>query len=157
VLPAAFAADPYRLRRFEQKARAAVTMNHTNILAVYDIGMGADAPFIVSELLEGETLRERRSRQDSLDFGLAKLTRDRATDTGSAAPTALGHTEAWCSARSAIWRQSKSAAKPSIIGADLFTFGAILYELLSGQRAFQSGSAPETLAATITLAGLKSR
>jgi serine/threonine protein kinase len=63
VLPAAFVADPDRLRRFEQEARAAAALNHPNILAVYDIGMGADAPFIVSELLEGETLRERlRSR-----------------------------------------------------------------------------------------------
>jgi len=59
VLPAAFAADPDRLRRFEQEAHAAAALNHPNILAVHDIGMGADAPFIVSELLEGETLRER--------------------------------------------------------------------------------------------------
>jgi Tol biopolymer transport system component len=59
VLPAAFAADPGRLQRFEQEARAAAALNHPNILAVHDIGQHDGAPFIVSELLEGETLRER--------------------------------------------------------------------------------------------------
>src|SRR6184192_4013585 len=58
VLPSAFSADVDRLHRFEQEARAAAALNHPNILAVYDIGSYADAPFIVSELLEGETLRE---------------------------------------------------------------------------------------------------
>ena len=59
VLPAAFSADADRLHRFDQEARAAAALNHPNILAVYDIGTHADAPFIVSELLEGATLRER--------------------------------------------------------------------------------------------------
>ena len=59
VLPAAFASDPERLQRFEQEARAAAALNHPNILAVHDIGRCDGAPFIVSELLEGATLRER--------------------------------------------------------------------------------------------------
>src|SRR5712692_3412153 len=59
VLPAEFSADPERLDRFEQEARAAAALNHPNILAVYDIGQHHGAPYIVSELLEGETLRER--------------------------------------------------------------------------------------------------
>lgn len=59
VLPAALSADPDRLRRFEQEARAAAALNHPNILAVYDIGVHEGAPFIVMELLEGGTLRER--------------------------------------------------------------------------------------------------
>lgn len=59
VLPAAASADPERLRRFEQEARAAGALNHPNILVIYDIGTHEGAPFIVSELLEGETLRER--------------------------------------------------------------------------------------------------
>jgi serine/threonine protein kinase len=59
VLPGAFSADPERLQRFEQEARAAAALNHPNILAVHDIGQHEGAPYIVSELLEGETLRER--------------------------------------------------------------------------------------------------
>jgi serine/threonine protein kinase len=57
VLPAAYSADPDRLRRFEQEARAAAAMNHPNILAVHDIGTHDGAPHIVSELLQGQTLR----------------------------------------------------------------------------------------------------
>jgi serine/threonine protein kinase/Tfp pilus assembly protein PilF len=59
VLPAEFSADADRLRRFEQEARAAATLNHPNILAVYDIGTHDGSPYIVSELLDGQTLRER--------------------------------------------------------------------------------------------------
>jgi serine/threonine protein kinase/Tol biopolymer transport system component len=57
VLPASFAADPERLRRFEQEAKAAGSLNHPNIMAVYDAGSHDGAPYVVSELLEGETLR----------------------------------------------------------------------------------------------------
>ena len=59
TLPAAFSADADRLRRFEQEARAAAALNHPNILAVYDIGTDDGTPYVVSELLEGETLRAR--------------------------------------------------------------------------------------------------
>ena len=59
VLPAGLSADPERLRRFEQEARASAALNHPNILAVYDIGQHDGAPYIVSELLAGQTLRER--------------------------------------------------------------------------------------------------
>jgi eukaryotic-like serine/threonine-protein kinase len=62
VLPASFSQDADRLRRFEQEAQAAGTLNHPNILAVYDVGTHDGAPYVVSELLEGETLRERLSR-----------------------------------------------------------------------------------------------
>jgi TolB-like protein/Tfp pilus assembly protein PilF len=62
VVPAAFSADPERLRRFEQEARAAAALNHPNILAVYDIGTHDGSPYIVSELLDGETLRERLAK-----------------------------------------------------------------------------------------------
>src|SRR6187397_1105633 len=57
ILPAGYAADPERLERFEQEARAAAALNHPNILAVFDVGQHDSAPFIVSELLEGQTLR----------------------------------------------------------------------------------------------------
>ncbi|PYT33803.1 MAG: protein kinase, partial [Acidobacteria bacterium] len=59
VIPAAFADDPDRLRRFQLEARAAGALNHPNILAIHELGMHDGAPFVVSELLEGETLRER--------------------------------------------------------------------------------------------------
>ena len=59
VLPAAFTNDPERLRRFEQEARAVAALNHPNIVSVYDVGAADAVHYIVSELLEGETLRER--------------------------------------------------------------------------------------------------
>src|SRR5512141_2767277 len=57
VLPESFSQDADRLRRFEQEARAAGVLNHPNITAVYDIGTHEEAPYVVQELLEGETLR----------------------------------------------------------------------------------------------------
>src|SRR5579863_3506551 len=61
VLPASLSRDAERLKRFEQEARAVGALNHTNILAVFDVGTHEGAPFLVMELLEGETLRERLS------------------------------------------------------------------------------------------------
>src|SRR5262245_17692879 len=59
VLPADFATDPDRLRRFQVEARSAGALNHPNILAIHELGTHEGEPFVVSELLEGETLRER--------------------------------------------------------------------------------------------------
>src|SRR5271170_3131508 len=59
VLPASFTNDPERLRRFEQEARAVAALNHPNIISVYDVGEANGVHFIISELLEGETLRQR--------------------------------------------------------------------------------------------------
>src|SRR5215510_867670 len=58
VLPASFAEDADRLHRFEQEAQAAGTLNHPNILAVYDVGVYDASPYVVSELLEGESFRD---------------------------------------------------------------------------------------------------
>ena len=58
ILPTDLATDESRVRRFEQEARAAAALSHPNILAVYDIGRSADVTYVVSELLEGSTLRE---------------------------------------------------------------------------------------------------
>ena len=58
VLPSSYSADPARLKRFEAEARAAAALNHPNILTVHQVGVHEGSPFIVSELLEGQTLRE---------------------------------------------------------------------------------------------------
>jgi Tol biopolymer transport system component len=73
VLPKAFAADADRLRRFEQEARAAGTLNHPNILAVYDLGSRQGSTYVVTELLEGSTLRDELaagalSQRRALDY-----------------------------------------------------------------------------------------
>src|SRR5271165_2278132 len=75
VLPESFAREADRLRRFEQEARAVAALNHPNILAVFDIGQQDGSPFLVSELLEGETLRALLDRgalpqRKTLDYGV---------------------------------------------------------------------------------------
>ena len=75
VLPASFSQDADRLRRFEQETRAAGVLNHPNITAVYDIGTHEGAPYVVSELLEGETLRSRLaggalSQRKAIDYAI---------------------------------------------------------------------------------------
>ncbi len=75
VLPASFSADHDRMQRFAQEARAAAALNHPNILSIFDIGEEHGSPYVVSELLEGETLRERLrngalSTRKAIDYGL---------------------------------------------------------------------------------------
>ena len=192
VLPASFSSDPQRLHRFEQEANAAAALNHPNILAVYDIGQQDGAPYIVSELLDGATLRERlRSsplpirkavdyaeeiahglaaahdkgiihrdlkpenifvtndgRVKILDFGLAKLTRSEGsedqvlTQTVQSDPGTVLGTVGYMS-------PEQVRGKPADARSDLFSFGAILYEMLSGKRAFQGESAAETMSAIV--------
>src|SRR5438477_12261997 len=59
VLPPGLTSDADRLRRFEQEARAASALDHPNVLVVFDVGAHEGAPYMVTELLEGETLRAR--------------------------------------------------------------------------------------------------
>src|SRR5579872_885731 len=59
ILPSSFGTDPERLQRFAQESRAAAALNHPSILSIYDIGEERGSPYVVSELLEGETLRDR--------------------------------------------------------------------------------------------------
>src|SRR5262249_53550210 len=66
ILPSSISTDAERLRRFEQEARATATLNHPNILAVYDIGTDAAASYVVSELLDGHTLRTILSESGAL-------------------------------------------------------------------------------------------
>ena len=75
VLPASYSADGDRLQRFVQEARSAAALNHPNILSIFDIGEERGAPYIVSELLEGQTLRERirsgpLSSRKTIDYAL---------------------------------------------------------------------------------------
>src|SRR6478752_3877327 len=195
VLPSAFSADIDRLHRFEQEARAAAALNHPNILAVYAIGTDGGAPFIVSELLEGETLRERArggpvavrkateyalqvarglaaahekgithrdlkpenvfvtrdNRVKILDFGLAKLTQDQgAPATLSAAVTVPSPTLPGVVLGTAGYMAPEQVrGLPADHRADLFAFGAILYELLSGVRAFSCETVAETMTAIL--------
>jgi eukaryotic-like serine/threonine-protein kinase len=193
VLPAAFSADADRLRRFEQEARAAAALNHPNILAVLDIGTESGAPFIVSELLEGQTLRERLQagpvpgrkavaygiaiarglaaahdkgivhrdlkpenlfittddRIKILDFGLAKLVDTGASPGESTLQTAM-LTEAGQVLGTAAYMAPEQVRGLAVDHrADLFAFGAILYELLAGGRAFRRDTVPETLSAIL--------
>src|SRR5215471_16838238 len=194
VLPASFSADADRLRRFEQEAKAAGILNHPNITAVYDIGSHDGAPYVVQELLEGETLRSvlaggrlstRRAidyslqivhglaaahekgivhrdlkpenifvtndgRVKLLDFGLAKLTH---TEEGSGAtnlPTATAGTEPGVVLGTLGYMSPEQVrGKPADARSDIFAFGAILYEMLSGKRAFQGDSAADTMSAIL--------
>ena len=75
VLPTAFSSDPERLRRFEQEAQSAGALNHPNIITIYDVDIHNDSPYVVSELLEGETLRQQMggtalTRRKALDYAL---------------------------------------------------------------------------------------
>jgi eukaryotic-like serine/threonine-protein kinase len=195
VLPAAVAADVDRLHRFEQEARAAAALNHPNILAVYDIGTDANTTFIVSELLEGETLRERIKsgpvaarkaielalqlarglaaahdrgiihrdlkpenvfvirdhRVKILDFGLAKLTQDRPPVEASAVATVLSLPTQPGVVLGTVGYMAPEQVRGLSVDqrADLFAFGAILYELLSGRQAFSRETPPETMAAIL--------
>src|SRR5450755_1510285 len=193
VLPPSYSADPDRLRRLAQAARAAGLLNHPNVMAVYDVGSDeAGEPYVVSELLEGETLRSalaggtlapRRAvdyalqiahglaaahekgilhrdlkpenlfvtndgRVKILDFGLAKLTQTEgqsgpqtnlptATEPGVVMGT-LGYMS-----------PEQVKGKPADQRSDIFAFGAILYEMLSGARAFHRDSAAETMSAIL--------
>src|SRR5271157_3069500 len=193
VLPELFTLEPDRLRRFEQEARAVAALNHPNILAVFDIGQHNGSPFLVSELLEGETLRavldrgaipQRKTieygvqiahglaaahekgivhrdlkpenvfvtkdgRIKILDFGLAKLAQkagkesDDVTLTGS--HTAVGLVMGTASYMAPEQVRGESADPRT----DIFAFGAVLYEMLSGVRAFRRDTPAETMTAVL--------
>ncbi len=193
VLPAALARDAERLRRFETEARAVAALNHPNILAIHDIGVQDGAPYLVSECLEGRTLRQELSsgalplrraveygieiaqglaaahdkgivhrdlkpenifvtnegRIKILDFGLAKLARPEMTsDEGAtleAEPTSAG------AVLGTVGYMSPEQVKGEAADArsDIFALGTILYEMLSGQRAFRRDTSAETMTAIL--------
>ena len=195
VLPASFSSDPDRLRRFEQEAQAAGALNHPNITGVYDLGQYEGAPYVVQELLEGETLRAelaggrfatrkaldyalqiahglaaahdkgivhrdlkpenlfvtKDGRVKILDFGLAKLTQmDGGSGPQTNLPTATAATEpGMVMGTLGYMSPEQIKGRPADPRSDIFSFGAILYEMLAGKRAFHADSAGETMAAIL--------
>ncbi len=193
VLPASLSADPGRLQRFEQEARSASALNHPNILVVYDVGTNDGAPYLVTELLEGETLRERLrdgtlpprkaleyaiqlgqglaaahekgiihrdlkpdniflcrdGRCKILDFGLAKLV---AREPQDATITRLKspYTEEGVVMGTASYMSPEQVrGQKADPRSDIFAFGAVLYEMLSGRRAFAGLTAADTASAIL--------
>jgi len=198
ILPPAVAADPERLRRFEQEAWAAGTLDHPNVLTIYDVGTHEDTSYLVSELLDGETLRERLrggalprhkaleyarliaagltaahergithrdlkpenlfitrdGRLKILDFGLAKLA---GTESNIEAlserikldPKSSGSQPGIILGTVGYMSPEQVQAEAVENRSDLFNLGAILYEMLTGRRAFQGSTPIETLQAIL--------
>jgi tetratricopeptide (TPR) repeat protein len=189
------------LRRFRQEARALAAFNHPNILAIYDVGEDADFPYLVCELLEGATLRERSAaarfslvealeiavqvaaglaaahdrqiihrdlkpanvfitregRVKLLDFGIAKLALAPAlSETLSAEASAPSNAQAPGTAEGGVIGTAGYMAPEQIRGepvdhrADVFSFGALLYEMVASRRAFARDSTRDTLDAVLT-------
>jgi eukaryotic-like serine/threonine-protein kinase len=191
VLPQSFAADQERLRRFTLEAQSAGTLNHPNILAIYDIGTHEGMPYIVSELLEGETLRKRldgsklsvakavdyarqiasglfaaHSRMIThrdikpdnlfvtkdghvkiLDFGLAKAPQARTDEQTQTAP--LETNPGAVLGTAAYMSPEQVRGEPADHRSDIFSFGCVLYEMLSGKVAFRRDNAVETMNAIL--------
>src|SRR5437773_2719656 len=181
--------DQERLLRFEQEARATGILNHPNLLTIYDVGTEAGSPYIVSELLEGETLRERLARgpltarravdaalqvaqglaaahdkgiihrdlkpenifltRDGrakiLDFGIAKLSAPIGEGAFKSAATEPGMV------LGTVGYMSPEQVRGELVDtrSDIFSFGAILYEMVAGTRAFKRNSSIETLSAIL--------
>jgi eukaryotic-like serine/threonine-protein kinase len=195
VLPEDFARESDRLHRFEQEARAIAALNHPNILAVFDIGQLNGSPYLISELLEGESLRSildhgalpqrkaveygvqiaqglaaahekgivhrdvkpenivitKDERVKILDFGLAKLAGAGGTEIG---PDSITRTSSH-TAPGVVMGTASYMAPEQVRGqaadarTDIFAFGAVLYEVLSGQRAFRHDTPAETMTAIL--------
>ena len=189
VLPRFVTSDADRLQRFQQEARAAAALNHPNILGVYQMGVHEGAPYLVSEFLDGITLREqmkegsiqprvaigygvqiasglaaahekgiihrdlkpenlfvtRQGRVKILDFGLAKLTGTGLTSGSNAALTEHGLV------MGTVRYMSPEQVRGETVDprSDIFAFGVILYEMLTGKCPFQRASCAETVAAII--------
>jgi Tol biopolymer transport system component len=192
VLPEALAHDADRLRRFKQEARTIAALNHPNILGIHDIGAHDGAPFLVSEFLEGQTLREklvsgplpvrraieyalgvaqglaaahekgivhrdlkpenvfvtRDGRIKVLDFGLAKLVRpeeNHETEVTLTSPTSPGMVMGTVGYMS----PEQVRSEPIDPRSDIFSFGSVLYEMLTGKRAFRCETSAETMTAIL--------
>jgi len=195
VLPSGSAPDSERLRRFEQEARATAALNHPNILAVFDIGRQDDSPYIVSELLDGETLRARLNSgalpmrkaveyalqisrglaaahdhgifhrdlkpenifitRDGhvkiLDFGLAKLTMPEPGTPGLSVQATLDSVTGRGVLLGTLGYMSPEQCRGATIDArsDIFSFGAVLYEMVSGRRPFRGDTTADTISSIL--------
>ncbi len=194
VLPASYSRDPGRLRRFELEAQAAAALSHPNILSILHIGEHGGSPYIVSELLEGETLGDRLSqgpmrrreavdvavavarglaaahekgithrdlkpqnlflgrdgRVKILDFGLAKLTQVQESTDSDAMLTLGTQTEPGVVMGTVGYMSPEQVrGQPADARSDIFALGSVLYEMLTGKRAFQKPSSAETMSAIL--------
>jgi len=194
VLPSFLCSDKERLRRFEQEAQAAAALNHPNILAVYQLGTYEGSPYMVSELLEGETLREeirrgplparkvieqgvqiahglaaahekgivhrdlkpenlfstRDGRVKILDFGLAKLKQPSGNQQHRSPTVAPEETQpGMVMGTTAYMSPEQARGNPVDYRTDIFAFGVILYEMLTGRRAFQRSNPADTMSAIL--------
>lgn len=193
VLTASFVRDGDRLQRFEQEARAVATLNHPNIMAVFDVGVSNGSPYLVSELLEGETLRDvleggalpqrtaidygvqianglaaahekgvvhrdlkpenifvtRDGRIKILDFGLAKLKQKPSEESNGATITRLQTAAGVVLGTASYMAPEQVRGDLADARTDIFAFGAVLMEMLSGQRLFQRETMAETMTAVL--------
>jgi eukaryotic-like serine/threonine-protein kinase len=193
VLPSFVSKEPDRLHRFEQEAQAAAAINHPNILAVHRFGVFEGAPYLVSELLEGSTLRQVLQRGSLpvrktidyavqiahglaaahehgiihrdlkpenlfvtndglikiLDFGLAKLMQPQREPDGNAPTTTRGTDPGMVMGTAGYMSPEQVRGKTVDHRADIFAFGAILYEMLTGTRAFHRSTSAETMTAIL--------
>lgn len=192
ILPPIHATTPDRIERFAREARAAAAINHPNILAVYDVGTDGDPPFLVSELLEGDTLRDasvpgrpwplprvldvavhvarglaaahtrgivhRDLKPENifltddggvkiLDFGLARLS-EPVQDVNGATPAVTR--EGTMLGTVGYMAPEQIRGQTADQRADIFGFGAVIYELLSGQRAFAGDSSADIMTSVLT-------
>jgi eukaryotic-like serine/threonine-protein kinase len=192
VLPASLTSDSDRLRRFEQEARAAASLNHPNILVVYQMATYHGLSYMVSELLEGETLRERLKRgpiplrkaidyevqiahglaaahdkgivhrdlkpenlfltKDGrvkiLDFGLAKLTHPK-DDSGLTNTLTQGTDPGMVVGTAGYMSPEQVRGKDADHRSDIFAFGTILYETVTGKQTFRKPTSAETMSAIL--------
>jgi serine/threonine protein kinase/WD40 repeat protein len=194
VLPASVSLDPDRLRRFEQEAQSTAALNHPNIISIFHIGRFDGSPYIVTELLEGETLRDRLhhgpmrlrevldfgvnlarglaaahdtglihrdlkpdnifitkdSRLKILDFGLAKLDPDKSPNTDGSTVTLRQNTDTgYVMGTVGYMSPEQVRGLPTDARSDFFPVGAILYEMVTGQRAFKKATSADTMAAVL--------
>jgi len=193
VLQESFTSDSDRLRRFEQEARAIAALNHPNIVSVYDVGVAENVHYIVTELIEGDTLRRRippqgmptrkaielavqlahglaaahdqgiahrdlkpenvlvtkDGRLKILDFGLAKLLPNHAQTETLDGVTAAETNAGMVLGTAGYMSPEQVRGEPATHLSDIFSFGNILYEMLSGQRAFKKNTNAETMTAIL--------